>query len=119
MRSLPLTVRFEVPARHHADAGGVVSIARAHLDAVPDCLLSVAAQQSPADQVVRLSAWPEPNLAVFKVVMCRLLVGCMQQSCSASAAAVATDRQEDDILYLVGGSYLPFTSCEMWIMGTA
>lgn len=80
-RLLPLAVSFEVPARHHpdADAAGVVFIARAHLDALPDCLLSVAAQQTPADQVVRLSAWPEPNLAVFKVVMCQVLVGCMQQ----------------------------------------
>ena len=72
MSSFPLadSVRFEIPAHHglQADSAGVVSIAKAHLDALPNCLLSIAAQQAPADQVVRLSAWPEPNLAVFKVI---------------------------------------------------
>lgn len=62
-------LNFEVPTHQHpnADTAGVVPIARAHLHAAPDCLLSIAAQQSPKEQVVRLSAWPEPNLAVFKV----------------------------------------------------
>ena len=69
MTDASAALNFEVPTRQHpdADTAGVISIARAHLDAVPDCLLSIAAQHSPEEQVVRLSAWPKPNLAVFKV----------------------------------------------------
>lgn len=61
---------FGVPASHHskADSAGVVSIARVHLDAVPESLLSVAASQSPEGEVVRLSSWHKPSVAVFKVI---------------------------------------------------
>ena len=64
------SVTFEIPLRHcpNADIVGVVTIACTHLDAVPDCLLAIAARHSPEHQVVRLSAWPEPDVAVFKVI---------------------------------------------------
>lgn len=51
-----------------ADIAGVVSIARVHLDAVPESLLSVAASQSPEGEVVRLSSWHKPSVAVVKVI---------------------------------------------------
>ena len=43
---------FAVPTRQdpQADIAGVVSISRAHLDAVPESLLSIAAQQSSAGE---------------------------------------------------------------------
>ncbi len=61
---------FAVPACQdpQANIAGIVSISRAHLDAVPESLLSIAAQQSSAGEVVRLSSWAKPNVAVLQVI---------------------------------------------------
>lgn len=60
---------FAVPTRQDPEANiaGIVSISRAHVNAVPESLLSIAAQQSSAGEVVRLSSWAEPNVAVLQV----------------------------------------------------
>lgn len=61
---------FAVPACQdpQANIAGVVSISRAHLDAVPESLLSIAALQSSAGEVVRLSSWAKPNVVVLQVI---------------------------------------------------
>ena len=60
---------FGVPASHHSEAiAGVVSIDQVHLDAVPESLLSIAARQSPEGEVVRLSSWQDPSVAVLQVI---------------------------------------------------
>lgn len=61
---------FAVPTRQdpQANIAGVVPISRAHLDAVPESLLSIAAQQSSAGEVVRLTSWAKPDVAVLQVI---------------------------------------------------
>ena len=60
---------FAFPTRQdpQANIAGVVSISRAHLDAVPESLLSIAAQHSSAGEVVRLTSWAKPDVAVLQV----------------------------------------------------
>ncbi len=71
---------FAVPTRQdpQANIAGIVSISRAHPDAVPESLLSIAAQQSSAGEVVRLSSWAEPNVAVLQYLTgdCPVILVC-------------------------------------------
>ena len=86
---------FGVPASHHfkADIAEVVSIARVHLDAVPESLLSIAASHSPEGEVVRLSSWHKPSVAVFKVIAMYTTYSQRRQH-FANAAAQASRRNK-------------------------
>ena len=71
MTAAVTSAAFGVPLRHCPDAAiaGVVIVAWTYLDALPDCLAARhSPSQSPEHEVVRLSAWPEPDVAVFKVI---------------------------------------------------